>query len=94
MKTNRIIIVGCFENYNLKLQFIDLILSLPQIVMPTLAINQLISIPPEELEFPTLSGSTIKIPIPSSHVGKKPIHVRLLSSKRRIGMVSKNVEFL
>lgn len=65
----------------------DLILSLPQIVMPTLAINQLISIPPEEMEFPTLSGSTVKIPIPSSHIGKKPIHVRLLSTKRRIGMV-------
>ncbi|XP_011500605.1 PREDICTED: hormone-sensitive lipase [Ceratosolen solmsi marchali] len=65
----------------------DLILSLPQIVMPALAINQLISIPPEEMEFPTLSGLTIKIPIPSSHIGKKPIHVRLLSSKRRIGMI-------
>lgn len=66
----------------------DLMISLPQMVMPTLAINQLISIPPEELEYPTLSGSTVKIPIPNSHIGKKPIHVRLLSSKRRLGMVS------
>lgn len=62
-------------------------LSLPQLVMPSLAINQLISIPPEELEFPTLDGSNVKIPIPNSHIGKKPIHVRLLSAKRRIGMV-------
>ncbi|XP_058807221.1 hormone-sensitive lipase isoform X2 [Phymastichus coffea] len=65
----------------------DLLLSLPQIVMPTLAINQLISIPPEEMECETLSGKSIKIPIPHSHIGLKPIHVRLLSCKRRIGMV-------
>ncbi|XP_014205490.1 hormone-sensitive lipase isoform X1 [Copidosoma floridanum] len=65
----------------------DLLISLPQMVMPTLAINQLISIPPEELECQTLNGATIKIPIPESHIGKKPIHVRLLSAKRRIGMV-------
>ena len=60
--------------------------------MPALAINQLISIPPEELECPTLNGKRIKIPIPNSHIGKKPIRVRLLSAKRRIGMVS--VQFL
>ncbi|XP_011148929.1 hormone-sensitive lipase isoform X2 [Harpegnathos saltator] len=52
-----------------------------------LAINQVISIPPEELILPTLDGGTVSIPIPNSHIGKKPIHVRLLSSKRRLGMV-------
>ncbi|XP_072753950.1 hormone-sensitive lipase [Anoplolepis gracilipes] len=57
------------------------------IVTPTLTINQLISIPPEELILPTLDGGTVSIPIPNSHIGKKPIHVRLLSSKRRLGMV-------
>lgn len=55
--------------------------------MPTLAINQLISIPPEEMECDTLSGKPVKISIPHSHIGMKPIHVRLLSCKRRIGMV-------
>lgn len=54
-----------------------------------LAINQVISIPPEELVVPTLDDGTISIPIPNSHIGKKPIHVRLLSSKRRLGMVRK-----
>lgn len=54
-----------------------------------LAINQVISIPPEELVLPTLDGGTVSIPIPNSHIGKKPIHVRLLSSKRRLGMVHK-----
>lgn len=59
----------------------------PMIASTSLAINQIISIPPEELTAPTLSGSTVSIPIPNSHIGKKPIHVRLLSSKRREGMV-------
>lgn len=53
----------------------------------TLPINQVISIPPEELVLPTVDGGTVSIPIPNSHIGKKPIHVRLLSSKRRLGMV-------
>ncbi|KAK1132230.1 hypothetical protein K0M31_016352 [Melipona bicolor] len=66
----------------------DLARRLPAITAPSLAINKIISIPPEELTLPTLSGSTVSIPIPSSHVGKKPIHVRLFSSKRRLGMVS------
>jgi len=59
-----------------------------------LAINQVISIPPEELVLPTLDGGTISVPIPNSHIGKKPIHVRLLSSKRRIGMVHKILMYL
>ncbi|XP_050466782.1 hormone-sensitive lipase isoform X2 [Cataglyphis hispanica] len=62
-------------------------LEILSVVTPSLIINQLISIPPEELILPTLDGETISIPIPNSHIGKKPIHVRLLSSKRRLGMV-------
>ncbi|KAL6444034.1 hypothetical protein ACFW04_001761 [Cataglyphis niger] len=62
-------------------------LEILSVVTPSLVINQLISIPPEELILPTLDGETISIPIPNSHIGKKPIHVRLLSSKRRLGMV-------
>ncbi|XP_029666898.1 hormone-sensitive lipase [Formica exsecta] len=62
-------------------------LEILSVVSPSLVINQLISIPPEELILPTLDGGTISVPIPNSHIGKKPIHVRLLSSKRRLGMV-------
>lgn len=61
----------------------------PAIVQTAPLINQMISVPPEELNLPTTGGATVNVPIPSSHVGKKPIHVRLLSSKRRIGMVGK-----
>lgn len=63
----------------------------PAMVLPSLAINQMISVPPEELVLPTMSGTTVNIPIPSSHVGKKPIRVKLLSSNRRIGMVRKKL---
>lgn len=59
----------------------------PSIVMPTLAINHIISIPPEEMNLVTLENNPVSIPIPTSHIGKKPIHVRLMSVKRRIGMV-------
>ncbi|CAK9823814.1 Hormone-sensitive lipase [Anthophora retusa] len=65
----------------------DIARRLPNIASPSLAINQIISIPPEELTLPTLNGTNVSIPIPDSHIGKKPIHVRLLSSKRRLGMV-------
>ncbi|XP_031830547.1 hormone-sensitive lipase [Nomia melanderi] len=60
---------------------------LPTIASPSLAINQIISIPPEELTLSALDGTIVSIPIPNSHIGKKPIHVRLLSSKRRVGMI-------
>ncbi|XP_017757856.1 PREDICTED: hormone-sensitive lipase-like isoform X2 [Eufriesea mexicana] len=65
----------------------DIARRLPTITSSSLAINQIISIPPEELILPTLGGTSVSIPIPNSHIGKKPIHVRLLSSKRRLGMV-------
>ncbi|XP_076276083.1 hormone-sensitive lipase isoform X1 [Lasioglossum baleicum] len=65
----------------------DLARRLPAMVSQSLAINQIISIPPEELTISTLDGKTVSIPIPHSHIGKKPIHVRLLSFKRRVGMI-------
>ncbi|XP_012135479.1 hormone-sensitive lipase isoform X2 [Megachile rotundata] len=64
----------------------DITRRLPTITAP-LAINQIISIPPEGLTITALDGTTVQIPVPNSHIGKKPIHVRLLSAKRRLGMV-------
>nr|XP_033325871.1 hormone-sensitive lipase isoform X1 [Megalopta genalis]XP_033325873.1 hormone-sensitive lipase isoform X1 [Megalopta genalis] len=65
----------------------DIARRLPAIAYESLAINQIISIPPEELTISTLDGKTVSIPVPHSHVGKKPIHVRLISFKRRLGMM-------
>uniref|UniRef100_A0A0C9QX50 Lipe protein n=1 Tax=Fopius arisanus TaxID=64838 RepID=A0A0C9QX50_9HYME len=60
----------------------------PFLMLPKLSINQVISIPPEQLSLPAIDGGPdVQIPIPCSHIGKKSIHVKLWSSKRRIGMV-------
>nr|XP_050862934.1 hormone-sensitive lipase isoform X1 [Vespula vulgaris]XP_050862935.1 hormone-sensitive lipase isoform X1 [Vespula vulgaris]XP_050862936.1 hormone-sensitive lipase isoform X1 [Vespula vulgaris] len=64
----------------------EMLCSSVSMVVP-LSINQVISIPPEELILDTLDGGKISIPIPNSHIGRKPIHVRLLSAVRRVGMV-------
>ncbi|XP_029176353.1 hormone-sensitive lipase-like isoform X2 [Nylanderia fulva] len=57
------------------------------IFYPSLAVNQPICIPPEEIILPTLNGETVSIPIPNSHIGKKSINLKLLSFKRRVGMI-------
>lgn len=62
---------------------------LPLMMTPKLAINTVISIPPDDLIIPGLNDDHITIPIPSNHIGKKPIHAKLYSAKRRIGMVNK-----
>lgn len=63
------------------------IIEIVSIIIPSLTINQIISVPPDELILPTLDDGTVSIPIPNSHIGKQPIYLRLLSSKRRLGMV-------
>ncbi|XP_072760681.1 hormone-sensitive lipase-like [Anoplolepis gracilipes] len=62
-------------------------LKILSIITPSLAVNQLIPVPPKELILPTLDGGTVSVPIPNSHIGKKSIQLRLLSSKRRRGMI-------
>jgi hypothetical protein len=54
-----------------------------------LAVNQVFEISPGPLQsFSEKLGKLIDIPFPSSHIGAKPVVCRLLSSKRRKGMVS------
>nr|CAD7441136.1 unnamed protein product [Timema bartmani] len=59
---------------------------LPGMVGPSLAVNQVISIPPEPLEHIAHDGSKVSIPLPTAHIGRAPIEVRLLSIVRREGM--------
>lgn len=63
---------------------------LPLMMTPKLSINQVISITPDELIISGVDNDDVNIPIPLSHIGKKPIHIKLYSSKRRIGMVKYN----
>ncbi|XP_012267079.2 hormone-sensitive lipase isoform X2 [Athalia rosae] len=65
----------------------DLFLRLPALVMPTIAVNQVISIPPEELTLQCQNGTPVSIPVPRSHLGERTLSVRLLSSHHRKGMI-------
>ena len=65
---------------------LDFMKKLPQQLMPSLPVVQVISLPPEPLKIKSLGGKIINIPVPSAHGPPAPIPVRLLSSKRRPGM--------
>lgn len=55
-----------------------------------ISVNEEVKIPPEPLQVYSESlGRFIDIPIPSSHIGIKPVCCRLLSNRKRSGMVIK-----
>ena len=56
---------------------------------PKIAINKDFTISCEPLQlYSEKLGKHVEIQIPSSHAGNKPINCRLLSAKKRDGMVS------
>lgn len=60
-----------------------------EITEDRVSVNEEVKIPPEPLQiFSESLGSLIDIPVPSSHVGIKPVCCRLLSKRRRNGMVN------
>lgn len=62
---------------------------LQNIFEPYVSVNQLFQIPPEPLTiYSEKRKQFVEIPVPSSHIGVRPICCRLLSAKRRKGMVS------
>lgn len=59
------------------------------VVEPKVSVNRALNIQPEPLEiFSEKNGKLIDIPVPSSHIGAKPIKCRLISARKRKGMVS------
>lgn len=54
------------------------------------AVNKLFSITFEPIQCTNLDGSLVDIPVPSSYINCKSIQVRLISAKRRNGMVNHN----
>ncbi|KAJ8937288.1 hypothetical protein NQ318_020338 [Aromia moschata] len=64
----------------------ELMNQLPSIVSPSVAVSKVIHIPPEPLSI-TVDGKEIEVPIPSSHIGRKSIQVRLISHKVHKGML-------
>ena len=55
--------------------------------MGSIATNHVIHIPPEPLKTLRQNGCCIDVPIPSSHVGQKPVRARLLSPFRTVDMI-------
>lgn len=54
-----------------------------------ISVNEVLFITPEPLQlFSEKTGKLVEIPVPSSHIGEKPIACRLFSAQRREGMVS------
>ncbi|KAL1506347.1 hypothetical protein ABEB36_005730 [Hypothenemus hampei] len=72
----------------------ELMSHLPSVVSPAVAVCKVIVIAPEPLTL-TVNGKEIEIPIPLSHIGSKPIQVRLISYRIREGMLgTKDKTFL
>ncbi|XP_018571617.1 hormone-sensitive lipase isoform X2 [Anoplophora glabripennis] len=64
----------------------ELMNQLPSIVSNSVAVSKVIFLPPEPLTI-TVGEEEIEIPVPSSHIGQKPIQIRLISHKIRSGML-------
>ena len=58
-----------------------------RIVCPSLEVNQVVHIDPDPLQVKLADGKVVNVPPPSAHGPATPIQVRLLSAKRRPGMI-------
>lgn len=62
--------------------------SLPSLVGYKVEVNKVFKIPPEPLQiFSKKFNKMVDIPLPKSHTGLGPVSCRLLSARRRKGMV-------
>lgn len=52
-------------------------------------VNKVFKLHPKPLQIENNSGHLVDIPLPESHIGLAPIACRLMSAKKRKGMVNK-----
>ncbi|CAH0560948.1 unnamed protein product [Brassicogethes aeneus] len=64
----------------------ELMNHVPNVVSNSIAVSQIIQLPPEPLTL-TVNGREVEVPVPSAHIGNKPVQVRLISYKVRKGMI-------
>ncbi|ENN72419.1 hormone-sensitive lipase isoform X2 [Dendroctonus ponderosae] len=64
----------------------ELMNQLPSVVCPSVAVSKLIIIAPEPLVL-NIGGKDVEIPVPTAHIGPKPVQVRLISYHVREGML-------
>lgn len=60
----------------------------PSLMSNNVAVNKIITIPPEPVTVLTNSGKEITVLPPSVHIGLQPLNIRLISVNKRAGMVS------
>lgn len=66
--------------------------ALPRLVGYQVDINRVFKIPPEPLQiFSKKFNKMIDIPVPHSHIEKRPVSCRLLCTRRRKGMVGEKL---
>lgn len=66
--------------------------TLPNMVGPKLKVNKVFKILPEPLAiYSEKLDKMVDIPLPTSHIGLQPLSCRLLSAKKRKGMVKKEI---
>ncbi|KAK4886221.1 hypothetical protein RN001_002492 [Aquatica leii] len=64
----------------------ELMKQVPIMVGQSVAVSKVIQIPPQALTL-HVDNNDVEIPIPHSHIGKRPVQVRLISHEVRQGMI-------
>ena len=60
----------------------------PEVACPAAAVNITVGLPPEPLQLPRADGTgTVDVAPPTVHIGPDSVHCRLLSTRRREGMM-------
>lgn len=61
---------------------------LPQLVGYKVEVNKVFKLPPEPMKvFSKKLNKLVDVPVPHSHIGPAPVSCRLISAKKRVGMV-------
>lgn len=58
----------------------------PSLMSPPVAVNKLITIPPEPITVMTMDGKETTVLPPTVHIGLQGLNVRLISANKRVGM--------
>ncbi|XP_072931144.1 hormone-sensitive lipase isoform X2 [Epargyreus clarus] len=66
----------------------------PSLMSSTVAVNKIITIPPEPLVVTTLEGKEVTFLPPTVHIGLQGLNVRLISVNKRIGMTDEGTSTL
>lgn len=69
----------------------ELLKSLPNLVSPAVAVNQLIAIPSKSILYLKPDGQLFELQPPLCHIGPASLNVRLIAKTKREGMVKSSL---